>query len=182
MNKSNRSIVGILLGLSIALCLFVGMIFLLISFVTGKTISNAESPLQVGKAAPDFSLLSLNGQEISLEELRGKPILLNFWASWCDPCVAEMSLLEATSQKHEDLLVTGINVGDRPAKVENFVAAEHLTFIILLDNDEKVSKDYIITRFPTSIFIDKNGIIQALIVGELFTAELEENLALIGIK
>ncbi|HIE24462.1 MAG TPA: TlpA family protein disulfide reductase [Anaerolineales bacterium] len=172
---------GILLGLGIALCIFVGMAFFIIAFIGGKVFSSEKSPLQIGEAAPGFSLPSLSGQVISLEDLRGKSVLLNFWTSSCQPCIAEMPLLEATSQKHEDLIVIGVNIGDSPAKVENFVAAEHLNFMILLDKDDGVSKDYLLTGFPTSVFINKDGIIQSYIVGELSIKVLEENLALIGI-
>ena len=182
MGKSKRSVVGILLGLGIALCICIGVAFFLTFFIDSEPFSGVESPLKTGEAAPDFSLPSLNEQEIHLEDLRGKPILLNFWASWCDTCVAEMPLLESTAQKYENLLVIGVNVGDTPAKVKNFVSAEHLSFTILLDEDGKISEDYTITGYPTSIFIDKAGIIQFVILGELNAVELAENLALIGIE
>ena len=182
MSNSNRTVAGILIGLSLTLCLCVGVAFFIVSLVSEKALSSSESSLGAGKDAPDFILPSLNGQDIRLEELSGKAILLNFWASWCYPCEEEMPLLEAASQEYEELLIVGINVGDRRAKVENSVAAEHLTFMILLDEDEKVSQDYIITGFPTSIFIDKDGVIQSLILGELSSEELKANLALIGIQ
>ena len=182
MKPSNRTLIGILAGLTVVLCICLGMFFFVSSFLGGDVHLGTESPIQAGKNAPNFSLVALNGQEINLEDLHGKPILLNFWTAWCHPCQAEMPLLESTSKKYSNLQIVGINVGDSPAKVENYASAEHLSFTILLDEDEEVSKVYTITGFPTSIFIDKEGIIQSLVLGELSTEELEENLAQIGIK
>ncbi len=137
-----------------------------------------------GSPAPDFSLPSLNGQDINLEELRGKPVLINFWAIWCDPCLVEMPLLEETSQKYSanGLVIIGINQGDSFADVKDFAQEEDLSFPILVDQNESLGRLYSLSGYPTSVFVDRDGIIRALYLGEIPRAQLEANLRLIGIQ
>jgi len=156
---------------------------LLILILNAGDVPIFSSPIGRGEIAPDFTLLSLDGQPFSLEAMRGKPILINFWATWCDPCQEEMPLLESTGAKHDaGLVLIGINQGDKEADVKEFVEKEKITFSILLDEKTKVGDLYGVSGYPTSIFIDKNGIIQAIYLGELTPAQLEQNLELIGIE
>ncbi len=108
------------MGLSVTLCIFLGIGFFVISFWGGNAPLETVSSIQVGKDVPDFSLVALNGQEISLKDLRGKPILLNFWTAWCHPCQAEMPLLESASKKYGNLEKVGVNVGYSLEKVKNY--------------------------------------------------------------
>ena len=136
-----------------------------------------------GSPAPDFSLPSLNGENLKLSDLRGKAVLINFWAIWCDPCKEEMPLLESLSEEYgEELAVIAINEGDSVVEAENFLEEENIKLTVLLDEDRKVGEKYKIGGYPTSIFIDKEGIIQAIYLGELSQKQLKSNLRLIGIK
>ena len=137
----------------------------------------------VGSDAPDFNLPSLNGHDLSLEQLRGKPVLLNFWATWCDPCLRELPLLEATAQTHTgDLIVVGVSVGESLTAVEHFVERHPLDYAILLDHDEKVGNLYQVQGFPTTMFIDAEGVVRAIYLGEIPSEQLTRNLRLIGIR
>jgi thiol-disulfide isomerase/thioredoxin len=137
----------------------------------------------VSRPAPEFSLPSLNGTQFGSEQMYGKPALLNFWTVWCTPCVAELPLLEETAQQYADeLLVIGINQGDPFADVESFVAHQALNFPILLDYDENVGALFKVGGYPTSVFIDAEGTIRAIYLGEIPPAQLKKNLRLIGIK
>ena len=94
-----------------------------------------------------------------------------------------MPLLESTSQKYAaELIILGINEGDNEYAVGRYVEEENITFRILLDENENVGYLYGIVGYPTSIFIDKNGIIQAIYLGELTPEQMERNLRLIGIE
>lgn len=146
-------------------------------------ISNVGSDGLVGSSAPDFNLPSLNGDSLSLEQLHGKPVLLNFWATWCEPCVAEMPLLNAKAQVHiDELVIVGVNEGDLLADVDSFVKREGLSYSILLDYDEHVGDLYKLNGYPTTVFIDAEGIVRAIYLGEIPPEQLKKNLRLIGIK
>lgn len=122
-----------------------------------------------GFLAPDFTLETLSGDQISLPDLRGNAIVLNLWASWCLPCRAEMPALQSVYQEnHErglEVLAVNITAQDNLAAVEAFAHEFNLTFPILLDTSGLVGKEYLMRAFPTTFFIDREGIIQRVIVG-----------------
>ncbi len=124
---------------------------------------------QVGFLAPDFNLSSLDSQEIGLLDLKGKPVILNFWASWCPPCKAEMPAFEQAFQEYQatDLQIIAINATDQDSQsdVSRFIQQHGITFPIPLDSTGSVSRDYLIHSLPTTYFIDKNGVIKEIIIG-----------------
>ena len=124
---------------------------------------------QKGFLAPDFSLKTTSGETITLSDLRGQAVLLNFWASWCTPCRAEMPAMERTYQekKSQDYIVLAVNSTnqDNPNDAINFAKEQNLTFPILFDPQGEVSKLYQVRALPTSFFIDRQGIIQEVVVG-----------------
>lgn len=120
-----------------------------------------------GFAAPDFTLQTLDGRTLTLNDLRGKAVVLNFWATWCSPCKAEMPALQKVySATHgQGVEIIAITVESNTANIQRFVEAYHLTFPIGLDAGAAVSRRYRVEGTPTTFFIDKNGIIQAVVVG-----------------
>jgi peroxiredoxin len=183
LDKINSSrLLWIILGVAVVLCILAIAALGLVYFALNLPASSPS--VRNGGFAPDFNLPSLSGQNLSLSDLRGKPVLINFWATWCYPCLAEMPLLEESYQKHsaDNLVVIGINEGDRLADVETFVQKENLSFPILLDYDFEIGDHYQLSGYPTSIFVDKDGIIRAIYLGEIPPSQLEKNLRLIGIE
>ena len=131
-------------------------------------IVSCSSPApQVGKQAPDFQLLNLEGRSISLSDFQGKPILLNFWATWCGPCRQEMPLIQAIFEEQSDnsLVILAIDIGETAPAVNNFIQSGNYSFPVLLDTDQDVALEYNIRAIPTTFFIDKDGIIQEIKVG-----------------
>lgn len=124
---------------------------------------------QVGFFAPKFNLSSLDSQEIVLIDFKGKPVILNFWASWCPPCKAEMPAFQQASQEFadSDLQIIAINATsqDSLADVSRFIEQHGITFPIPLDQTGSVSRDYLVHSLPTTYFIDKNGVIAEVIIG-----------------
>jgi peroxiredoxin len=111
--------------------------------------------------APDFELMASDGQVVRLSELRGKVVLLNFWATWCPPCKAEMPDLNALQRKYgadRDFVVLGINDMENATDVVAFAEREGIAFPLLLDPDGRVIKDLFDVRYlPTSMIIDREG-------------------------
>lgn len=135
----------------------------------GSTTDGDIPAPQEGFLAPDFSLETSTGETIRLSELRGHPVLLNVWASWCAPCRAEMPALERTYQDHasQGFLILGVNATsqDDPSRAVAFTEALGLTFPILFDYQGQVYRLYQVRALPTSFFIDAQGTIQEVVVG-----------------
>jgi peroxiredoxin len=136
-----------------------------------------------GGMAPDFTLLNLSGQEVSLADFRGKTLVLNFWATWCGPCRLEMPFLQEVSVDPEwaerGLVVLAVNLGDSAAAVRGFMGDNGLTFNVLLDSNREVGVQYNTRYIPTTYFIDKDGIIQSIKIGA-FTEKSEIDRAIIN--
>ena len=134
--------------------------------MAGCSPSSAQS-VEVGNQAPDFQLQSLDGQTVSLSNLQGKPVLINFWATWCSPCRSEMPYIQEIYEEWSDkrLVVLAINIGESSSTVAAFMQSNNLSFIVLLDTKQDVAQRYNITGIPTTFFIDKDGIIQDKVIG-----------------
>lgn len=109
--------------------------------------------------ARDFTLNDLEGNEVTLSDLRGKAVFLNFWASWCPPCKSEMPDIEQLYQetKDTDLVIVTINSGEGVTVAKRFMEKNNYTFMVLDDHKGVVSEMYRVMALPTSLFIDKNG-------------------------
>jgi peroxiredoxin len=136
---------------------------------------------RTGFLAPDFTLTALDGSSVRLSDLRGQPVLINFWASWCGPCRAEMPHIQTAYETHADegLVVLGVNQLESPPTVARFVAEYGVTFPIPLDSDGKASALYQAHALPTSFFIDAEGLIRDMFIGPMSSGLLESKLQLI---
>jgi peroxiredoxin len=118
-------------------------------------------------AAPEFDLRDPAGKQVILRDLRGKVVFLNFWATWCPPCVEEMPAMEKLHQElqKDGLVILAINFQEGPERVKAFLAEHKLTFTALLDSDGKVSAHNQAWALPVSVVINKRGEIAARAVG-----------------
>jgi len=134
--------------------------------ITGCT-TGSEPIATVGEAAPNFELQNLDGQSISLSSLKGSPVLINFWATWCGPCVSEMPYIQEIHEEWSDkgLIVLAINLGDNASQAEQFLQDHNLSLPVLLDTNKVVAPKYGIRAIPTTFFIDKEGIVRVKIIG-----------------
>ena len=130
---------------------------------------------QVGDLAANFTLKDLDGQTITLSSLRGRPVMLNFWASWCGPCRSEMPDIQAVYIERlvdsPSLVILSINMGENSATIRQFMEDGHYTFPALLDSQKNVALQYDVTAIPTTFFIDENGIIKERRVGAFSSKE-----------
>lgn len=133
---------------------------------------------RVNFAMPAFSLTALDGTTFASDDLRGKIVILNFWATWCPPCRAEMPLLQAISTEHRehDVVVLAIDVGEDRATVEAYAKELGLTLPVLLDDKLGVAASFQVGALPTSFFIDRAGIIRAAYLGAMNRAYIEAQL------
>ena len=149
-------------------------------FLIGKRVYagiSASEYLSIGSPAPEFSLVTINGEQIHLSELRGTPVVINFWATWCGPCVSEMPLLQQRYEEHQqDFELLAINADEPISDVTEFVQDYQLTFPILLDPDGNVQRLFRITAYPTSFFIDREGKIRAIHLGAISETQLDRYL------
>lgn len=123
----------------------------------------------------DFTATTLNGDDIHLVDYRGQVVLLNFWATWCPPCRAEMPAIQAAyaARQQEGFSVLAINNAETPAQIRPFVGALGLSFPVVLDQDARLQRHFSITGYPTSIFVDAEGEIYATHFGMLTEAALD---------
>jgi peroxiredoxin len=129
---------------------------------------------ELGKLAPDFTLPTLDGKELSLSQFRGKIVMVNLWQESCSACRSEMPYLQAIYEKWpgDKLEILAVDVGERDAFVQSFVDRQGLTYPILLDSDEAVYKIYQTPSIPATFFINADGIIKKIKEGR-FTSESE---------
>jgi peroxiredoxin len=115
--------------------------------------------IEAGQVPPDFKLKTLSGQEISLSGLRGKVVILDFWASWCAPCKDEMPVLERLHKKYgsKGLVIVGISVDNELANAKKFIDGVKVTFPIVHDAKKSVADAYKPPRMPTSLVLDREG-------------------------
>ena len=115
-----------------------------------------------GRLAPDFTLPTLSGSPITLSALRGQPIIVNFWATWCPPCRTEMPDLQAVWREHraEGAVIIGVDLGEAPSTVSSFITRVEVDYPIALDIDERVGASYGVGALPATYFIDRQGVVR----------------------
>jgi peroxiredoxin len=146
-----------------------------------STSSGAPVGLQVGNAAPNFTLTTLDGKQVSLSDFRGKPVMLNFWYATCPGCLAEIPgmqrfyAVQQAAGKH--FVILGVNNVDDAQTAQQFAQQYGLTYTLVMDNNQQVATLYNLTATPTSYFIDRQGVIRATVVGPVDDATLQQKVA-----
>ncbi len=132
---------------------------------------------QVGFPAPDFSLAGVDGQTRHLADLIGQPVILNFWATWCPPCQAEMPALQALAgdDGNQGITVLGVNQAEGLDQVRGFLQNKGIDFPVVLDTNAAVSQAYRVRSLPTTFFIDREGVIDEIVIGGPLSRALLES-------
>lgn len=138
----------------------------------------------VGAIPPEFNLFNLNGELLSLSSFRGQPVVINFWATWCAPCRVEMPAIQSRFEKFQDqgLVILAVDFDEPADVVAEFRNEFGLTFEILLDPGGEVQELYRNRAYPTTFFIDPDGVIQVQHFGPMTEGQIDENLAKIGLE
>ncbi len=171
----NRMLTAILSLMLIAALLAIGCSGGESAQISLGTITSCDEcsgqPPQIGETATDFQFQTPEGEGFSLSDFRGQPVLLNFWATQCNPCRMEMPYLQQIYDEWqaEGLVMLAINVGEDADEVTSFLESRSLTFPVLLDSQVAVSICYFIFSIPMTFFIDEDGIIQYIKIGAFTT-------------
>ena len=135
----------------------------------------AQAAIAPSSPAPDFTLKTLEGPNLRLQEQRGKVVLLNFWATWCGPCREEMPQLNKLFEKYRPLGFTllGVNIDEDPRNAANVATQLGVKFPVLLDTDKRISKLYQLSTMPSTVMIDRDGRVRYVNRGYKTGTELE---------
>ena len=170
-SKKLKATVIFLLAILIA-----GFTMFLAIGVMGTTTATSRSGKElVGKKAPSFVAPKVGGQLVSLENYKNKPLVLNFWASWCPPCRDETPGMERIWRKYEDqgVVILGINVQDGEKEAERYISEFGVTFSNALDLDGSITVDYGVTGLPVTFFIDNDSVVTGRWVGSISEDRLD---------
>lgn len=161
----------------------VGLLVLILTQLLTPATHPVTDPL-VGHPAPNFTLVLLHADSgkntLSLSNLKGKPIVLNFWASWCQPCKEELPLLENAwkqmQAQKKNIVFLGIDFQESNSDASNFLLQHGITYLAGLDTDGSIANKYGVSSLPQTIFIDRNGTVTSREPQELTIQELSRNL------
>ena len=132
----------------------------------------------VGNLAPNFTLQTFDGQTLTLHDYTvdgGMPVVLNFWATWCPPCRVEMPYFENVSTLYDgEVAILGLNQAESAAIIGDYARDHGLSYPLLVDEDMTVNNLYGVLNLPTTIFIDKNGVVREVLIGTISQAVLED--------
>lgn len=162
------------------LTLVIGVAWLWVSRVPAGAALDRGLPAApaLGHPAPDLVVATPGGGSVRLSDLRGRPVLVNFWASWCGPCRSEMPAMQRLYERWqpEGFTILAVNQGEPEATAVAFAQSLGLTFPLALDTDYAVSDLYAVRSLPTSFFIDREGVIRSIVIGAMNGPLLESNL------
>ncbi len=137
---------------------------ILLSLLLAAGCDRGDHPKQIGKPAPDFTVTD-SGRSIQLSSYRGKVVLLNFWASWCAPCIEEIPYLNRLQQEMPQLVVLGVDMGEDDAAYQQFVTDNRVAFLTIRDAQQHSNGLYGTSRPPETYVIDRNGKIRRKFIG-----------------
>ncbi len=148
------------LALAISALVIIGFLGVLIwGMLNKQPITGLSGITRVNRPAPGFILTTFKGTRISMEDLRGKPLVINFWASWCPPCRIEAPLIEKTwrAYKNRGLIFLGVNIQDRKEDALNYIREFHITYPNGPDPTGEISIDYGVSGLPVTFFVSRKG-------------------------
>ncbi|MGH2531451.1 MAG: TlpA family protein disulfide reductase [Thermomicrobiales bacterium] len=150
----------------------------IVAQVAPDDVDGVETAPAAGSLAPNFRLETIDGEVVRLSDLRGTPIFLNFWATWCFSCVTEMPAMQRLADEYGDqLLIVGVNVGEEAGDARTFAGNFDIRYTLLLDAEMDVTRAYEVRAMPTSLFIDADGVVQSVHFGVLTPPQMKERIA-----
>jgi cytochrome c biogenesis protein CcmG/thiol:disulfide interchange protein DsbE len=144
----------------------------------GRPIPRDIDRIEIGDRLPNFTLPSLDGECVRVAELRGQPLVINFWASWCNPCREEFPMLGDAREQYDDeqLEVLGITYRDIPSDSKQFAEEQEASWPLLVDDDQTVADVFGVSGLPQTFFVDREGRVRARVFSRLTERELEQEI------
>jgi len=179
LNAKSYKLLVILAGVGLVIAVIVAASLLLVEGAPKYTPLSRQA-LEAKELAPDFTLPTLNGVDFHLGDHKGKPVLINFFASWCLPCREEMPVIEKIVREYgpKGVIFLGVAVDDTEEKMKSFITKYGVTFPVGLDKTATIQKSFDIYGIPTTYFISKQGIINyshsGAVTEELLRHELDK--------
>ncbi|GKU79583.1 redoxin domain-containing protein [Paenibacillus sp. L3-i20] len=153
-------------------------VLLLGGYAIGTTLFGKEEsgPIKVGSKPPAFKLADMTGGVKGLDDYAGKPVIINFWGTFCEPCVREMPEFQRQYEKWEDrgLVILAINLSEDTLTVNNFLNRFDLTYPILRDVNRKTERSYSLRQYPTTFFVKPDGTLMEVVVGGMLEKDINE--------
>jgi cytochrome c biogenesis protein CcmG/thiol:disulfide interchange protein DsbE len=164
-------------GFRITVLLVFGFVLALLGFLGLGLVRAQRGQIQSGQA-PDFTLTTFDNRQISLEDLRGKVVVINFWASWCKPCRQEAAYLERTWRKYKDsgVVFIGVDYVDIESQALAYIKEFDITYYNGPDLGTRISQSYAIKGVPETFYIGKNGELRGVKIGPFSPPELDEKI------
>jgi len=160
----------------IQLSIFAFVLLIVGYTVAGSLFEEEERPPDVGDPVAAFALESLAGGTIGTGDYAGRPMVVNFWGTFCPPCVEETPALQRMYEKYEDqgVVILGVNLGEKPVvRVEQFVDRFGVTYPVLLDPELDVRDRYGVRQYPTTFFVDASGVVREVKIGGMTEGYIE---------
>lgn len=157
--------------------IILAVVLLVGGYAIGQSFLSPNKALKPGSDAPAFELLGLDGQTHTLDSYKGKPLVVNFWGTFCPPCRNEMPALQAQYDKwkNTDVQLIGINLSEDRVSVGSFLRSYDINFPVLLDKNKKTEKKYGLKEYPTTFFISADGKIKDIVIGGPMSEETIES-------
>jgi cytochrome c biogenesis protein CcmG/thiol:disulfide interchange protein DsbE len=161
-----------------AQALAVGLVVLLLALLVWKLAKGSGKEAAIGKPAPDFTLTRVDAPgKLQLASLRGKVVVLNFWASWCYPCNQEAGTLEAAAQQWQGkATVVGVDVRDATGDARKFLRQHGISYPVVHDNRDSMWPSYGLTGLPETFFVDPRGRVVGHVAGQISAADLRRGI------
>ena len=137
-------------------------------------VEEDDGDLAIGKLAPNFTLKNLEGKEVSLSDYKGKIVILNFWATWCKFCDIEMPDLNDLDKDNDDVVVLAVDVMEEHDKVKKYIDKGGYEFEVVLDSKGDISRNYLVSAYPTTYAINKEGILMGGVPGMMTKPQMEQ--------
>jgi peroxiredoxin len=175
--EARRRAVGTIVGLAVGLLVLIAAVIAMWGGSIGVEAGSAGRPLR-GQSAPNFTLDLLDGSTLSLSDLRGQVVVINFWATWCSPCEDELPDLQAVWDEYQsnDVVFVGVAYEDTTAAVQEIASRFGITYPQGIDEEARISTAYGITGVPETFLLDAQGKVAFSHIGQVTAAELREEL------
>lgn len=161
-----------------------GILFTLVACSVGgfPYQQDLSKPSLINSSAKDFELENMKGEKVRLSDYRGHVVVMNYWATWCGPCISEMPVFQKFfDQYNPELVVIGIDNQETVEEIRPYLDELDITYEILLDKDAQVHVDYQVFGLPTTIIVDQNGIVKVNHIGIMSEKQLEGYLEQLGV-